>query len=51
MVGTIGSLRVPVMSIEEMLAMKTQYVSLRNGRPLRPKDVGDIAVLRELLSN
>lgn len=49
-VGAIGELKVPVMSTEGMLAMKSQYSTLRNGRPLRPKDVSDIAALRGLLS-
>ena len=31
-----------------MLAMKEQYPHLRNGRPWRPKDIGDIAILRGL---
>ena len=31
-----------------MLAMKEQYPTLRNGRPLREKDVRDLELLREL---
>jgi lincosamide nucleotidyltransferase A/C/D/E len=50
LVGTIRELRVPVMSIAGMLAMKTQYATLRNGHPLRPKDIADMVVLRGLLS-
>jgi hypothetical protein len=48
-VGMIGELKVPVMSVAGMLAMKTQYPTLRNGGPLRPKDIADINVLRGLL--
>lgn len=36
------------MSIAGMIAMKEQFPHLRNGRPLRPKDVGDLEVLRRL---
>jgi Aminoglycoside-2''-adenylyltransferase len=36
------------MSAAGMLAMKEQFPHLRNGRPWRPKDIADIAVLREL---
>jgi hypothetical protein len=39
---------VPVMSAQGMLAMKEQFPRLRNGRPWRPKDIADIAVLRRL---
>jgi Aminoglycoside-2''-adenylyltransferase len=38
------------MSVAGMLAMKEQFPTLRNGGPWRDKDVGDIAVLRELHS-
>ena len=48
-VGKVGAHTVPVMSVEGMLAMKEQYAKLRNGRPLREKDIADIAVLRALL--
>ncbi|MFI4973402.1 MAG: nucleotidyltransferase domain-containing protein [Caulobacterales bacterium] len=48
-VGTLGARAVPVMSVEGMLAMKTQYATLRHGRPLRPKDVADMVVLTGLL--
>ena len=41
--------RVPVMSVLGLLAMKEQFPTLRNGRPLREKDASDIVVLRELL--
>ncbi|HEV8575238.1 MAG TPA: hypothetical protein VGR43_11095 [Dehalococcoidia bacterium] len=47
--GHLGKLEVPVMSVEGMLAMKEQFPSLRNGRPLRDKDVRDIKRLRKLL--
>jgi hypothetical protein len=36
------------MSAAGMLAMKEQFPRLRNGRPWRPKDIADMAVLREL---
>ena len=39
---------VPAMSIAGMLAMKEQFPNLRNGRPWRQKDIGDIEVLRGL---
>jgi hypothetical protein len=38
------------MSVAGMLAMKEQFPRLRNGRPWRQKDIGDIAVLRALSS-
>jgi hypothetical protein len=47
--GRIGDLVLPAMSIEGMLAMKEQFPTLRNGRPLRDKDVADIAIMRGLL--
>jgi hypothetical protein len=47
--GRIGDLVLPAMSIEGMLAMKEQFPTLRNGRPLREKDVADIATMRGLL--
>ena len=34
-----------------MLAMKEQYPTLRNGRPLRDKDMADIASIRRLAPN
>jgi hypothetical protein len=37
-----------VMSAAGLLAMKEQYPGLRHGRPWRPKDIGDIVVLRRL---
>ena len=46
--GRIGGLVMPTMSIEGMLAVKEQYATLRNGKPLRPKDRSDIEVLRSL---
>jgi hypothetical protein len=36
------------MSAAGMLAMKEQYPHLRNGRPWRPKDIGDTEILRGL---
>ena len=41
---------VPAMSVAGMLAMTEQFPTLRNGRPWRDKDIGDIAVLRGLRS-
>jgi Aminoglycoside-2''-adenylyltransferase len=38
------------MSAAGMLAMKEQFPGLRNGRPWRQKDIGDIGVLRRLAS-
>jgi Aminoglycoside-2''-adenylyltransferase len=46
--GTLDGTPVPAMSVSGMLAMKEQYPHLRNGGPWRPKDIADIAVLREL---
>jgi len=37
------------MSVPGMLAMKEQYPQLRNGSPLRDKDLRDVAVLRSML--
>lgn len=48
--GTLAGRSVPVMSVEGMLAMKEQYATLRNGRPLRDKDVRDLVALRQLLA-
>lgn len=48
--GHLDALTVPAMSIEGMLAMKEQFPTLRNGRPLRDKDVRDAALLRDLLA-
>lgn len=36
------------MSPEGMLAMKEQFPNLRYGRPWRPKDIGDMEILRRL---
>jgi hypothetical protein len=47
--GRIGELVLPAMSIEGMLAMKEQFPTLRNGRPLRDKDRVDIEIMRGLL--
>ena len=48
--GRLGDLVVPAMSVDGMLAMKEQYPLLRNGRPIREKDVRDVALLRQLLN-
>jgi Aminoglycoside-2''-adenylyltransferase len=49
--GVLDGIPVPAMSVAGMLAMKEQFPTLRNGRPWREKDIGDIAVLRGLLSD
>jgi hypothetical protein len=46
--GTLDGIPVPAMSVSGMLAMKEQYPHLRNGRPWRQKDIGDIEILRGL---
>jgi hypothetical protein len=46
--GTLDGAPVLAMSVVGMLAMKEQYPHLRNGRPWRQKDIGDIKVLRRL---
>ena len=48
--GLLDGIPVPAMSVAGMLAMKEQFPALRNGRPWRDKDIGDIAVLRGLRS-
>ena len=48
--GVLDGVSVPTMSVAGMLAMKEQFPMLRNGRPWRDKDVGDMEVLRELLA-
>jgi hypothetical protein len=48
--GMLDGIPVPAMSVAGMLAMKEQFPTLRNGRPWRGKDIGDIAVLRGLHS-
>ena len=48
--GLLDGMPVPAMSVAGMLAMKEQFPTLRNGRPWRDKDIGDIAVLRGLRS-
>jgi Aminoglycoside-2''-adenylyltransferase len=45
---TLDGTPVLVMSASGMLAMKEQFPRLRNGRPWRQKDIGDIAILRRL---
>jgi hypothetical protein len=47
--GRLGEVSVPTMSVEGMIAMKEQYAFLRNGKPLREKDVRDMALLRQLI--
>jgi len=46
--GMLDGMPVPVMSVAGMLAMKEQFPQLRNGRPWRQKDIGDIEILRGL---
>src|SRR6516164_8911406 len=46
----IDGVLVPVMSTAGMLAMKEQFPQLRNGRPWRPKQIRDLATLREMLA-
>ena len=46
--GTLDGTPVLAMSVSGMLAMKEQFPHLRNGRPWRPKDVGDMEILRRL---
>ncbi|WP_053204271.1 nucleotidyltransferase domain-containing protein [Jiangella muralis] len=48
--GHLDGRPVPAMSAAGMLAMKQQFPTLRNGHPWRPKDVRDIATLRELVA-
>ena len=48
-IGQLDDMTVPVMSAAGMLAMKQQYPTLWNGKPLRDKDVRDIAILTELV--
>lgn len=47
--GELDGITVPTMSVEGMLAMKKQYATLRNGAPLRDRDVQDIAALEALI--
>ena len=46
--GTLDGTPVLAMSVSGMLAMKEQFPHLRNGRPWRQKDIGDIEILRGL---
>jgi hypothetical protein len=48
--GMLDGTPVLTMSVPGMLAMKEQYSHLRNGSPLRQKDIADIGVLRALAS-
>ena len=50
-VAPLGDRLVPVMGVVGLLAMKEQYPTLRNGRPLREKDASDILLLRELVQS
>jgi len=45
---TLDGMPVLAMSVSGMLAMKEQFPHLRNGRPWRQKDIGDIEILRGL---
>jgi hypothetical protein len=47
-IGRLSDMTVPVMSAAGMLAMKQQYPKLRNGKPLRKKDMRDIDLLAAL---
>jgi hypothetical protein len=47
--GHLDGLPVPTMSVEGMIAMKEQFATLRNGRPLRDKDMRDLSMLRQLV--
>ncbi len=46
--GTLDGTPVLAMSVSGMLAMKEQFPRLRNGRPWRQKDIGDMEILRRL---
>jgi Aminoglycoside-2''-adenylyltransferase len=46
--GMLDGTPVLAMSAAGMLAMKEQFPHLRNGRPWRQKDIGDIEILRRL---
>ena len=46
--GMLEGTPVLAMSASGMLAMKEQFPHLRNGRPWRQKDIGDIEILRRL---
>ena len=47
---TLDGTPVLAMSASGMLAMKEQFPGLRHGRPWRPKDITDMAILRGLAS-
>jgi hypothetical protein len=49
--ATLDGTPVLAMSASGMLAMKQQYPHLRNGRPWRQKDIGDIEILRGLAAD
>ena len=46
--GMLDGMPALAMSAAGMLAMKEQFPHLRNGRPWRQKDIGDIEILRSL---
>jgi hypothetical protein len=45
----IGDLELPVMSLDGLLDIKTNFANHRHGAPLREKDLADIERLRSLL--
>ena len=49
--ATLDGTPVLAMSASGMLAMKEQFPYLRNGRPWRQKDIGDIEILRGLAAD
>ena len=49
--ATLDGTPVLAMSASGMLAMKEQFPRLRNGRPWRQKDIGDIEILRGLAAD
>jgi hypothetical protein len=48
--GVIDDLELPVMSLEGLLDLKTNFAQHPHGAPLREKDVADIELLRALLA-
>ncbi len=49
--GSLGGIRLPVIGACEQLLTKEMYFGEATGKPLRPKDEHDIALLRGLLGN
>lgn len=47
--GSLGTIRLPVISPHEQLLTREVYFGAATGRPLREKDEQDIALLQELL--